>query len=224
MSDARKVGGILENRFSVFRRKNRGSVSAADTQPLIYVSSHFLLGERLCSTPHGNALAQLAEPRITQLFFKLRLTGKNNLKQLFACCFEIGEQTNLLENFVGEVLRFIHDQDRRLAITKTLQQPVVETHQHVTFVTALARNAEVCHHEVKELARIELRVKNIGSGNAFEVQPVEQPIEQRRLACAHFTRQQDESFTVLDAVGESPKPFLDFPPHEQLTKVRVALY
>src|SRR6202030_879059 len=100
------------------------------------------------------------------------------------------------ENFVGEVLRFIHDQDGRLAIAKTLQQPVVQTHQHVTLVAALARNAEVCHHEIKELARIELRVKNIGGGDAFEVQPVEQAVEQRRLACAHFTRQQDESLTV----------------------------
>src|ERR1700687_3501471 len=79
--DARNTSGIFVNRFHGLRRENGSSVSAADTKTFVYVSSHFFVGERLRSAPHGNALTQLAEPRIAQLFLKLRLTGQNNLQQ-----------------------------------------------------------------------------------------------------------------------------------------------
>src|ERR1700722_1665786 len=88
---ARNSTGVLENSFHCLRGKNRSSVRATDTQTFVYVSGHFFERERLSSAPHGDALAQLTKPGIAQLFLELRLSGKNNLQQLFARCFEIGE-------------------------------------------------------------------------------------------------------------------------------------
>src|SRR5882762_1034169 len=160
---------VLINSFHSLRGKNGSSVNATDTQSFVYVPGHFFVRERLRSASHGDALAQLAKPRIAQLFLELRLAGKHNLQQLFACRLEIGEQTNLLQDFEGKILRFINDQDRGLAIAIPLQQPVIESHQHVAFVPALAGYSEVRHHEVEELIGVELRVENVGGSHAFQV-------------------------------------------------------
>src|SRR6266403_2496797 len=93
----------------------------------------------------------------------------------------------------------------------------------MAFVAALTWYPEIRHHEVEELVGIELRVENVGGGHAFKVQPIEQTVEQRRLARAYFTGEQDEPFAIFDAIGEARQRFLDFPRQEQITRIRVGV-
>src|SRR5258705_2527832 len=165
--DSRNPARVLVNGFHCLWRKDRGSISSADAQPFVYISGHLFKGKGLRSAAHRDALAQLTQSRIAEFFLQLGLAGKNDLQELFVCCLEISEQTNFLQHFKGKVLRLIHDQDRGLTITIALHQPMVEAHQYMAFIAALTWDAEVRHHKVKELAGVELRIKDVGSRDAF---------------------------------------------------------
>ncbi len=46
---------------------------------------------------------------------------------------------------------------------------MVEPHQHMALVADLTRDPEIRHHEVEELAGIELRVENVGRRDPFQI-------------------------------------------------------
>jgi hypothetical protein len=88
-------------------------------------------------------------------------------------------------------------------------------------VTRFDRNLKVGHHEIEQLTHIDLRIEDKRRLDALTVQPVEQPVEQRRLAGAHFARQQNEPFTVLYSVREAGQRFLNLLCQEQIARIRI---
>ena len=65
--------------------------------------------------PHGDALPELPEPGAVQPVTQFRLAQQDNLQQLAVVRFEIGNQPHLFEQFLGQILRLVHDQNRFLA-------------------------------------------------------------------------------------------------------------
>ena len=72
---------------------------ASDAEPFGDVRFGFLAVQRARSAPHGNALTELAHTGVAQLIFEFRLTGKHNLQQFLRRGLQIGQQTNLFEQF-----------------------------------------------------------------------------------------------------------------------------
>ena len=83
---ARDSAGIGVNKNGGFRLKN-GLFGTCSAQMFLNVSLGFLQGEGSGSATHGNALTELAQLVAFELFFKLGLACKNNLKKLFARSF-----------------------------------------------------------------------------------------------------------------------------------------
>jgi hypothetical protein len=88
-------------------------------------------------------------------------------------------------------------------------------------MTRFDRNLEVGHHEIEQLTDVDLRIEDKRRLDALAVQPIEQPVEQRRLAGAHFARQQNEPFTVLYAVRQTSQRFLNLLGQEQIARIRI---
>src|SRR5262245_38184274 len=61
---------------------------------------------------NGDALAKLAQRRIVQPIPKFRLAQEHNLEELAFFCLQIGQQPNLFEEFIGEILGLVDNQDR----------------------------------------------------------------------------------------------------------------
>jgi hypothetical protein len=93
---ARDSPGIGVNRNGSFRLKN-GLPGTCGAQMLLNVSLGFLQGEGSGSTTHRDALAKLAQLVAFELFFKLGLASKNNLKEFFARSFEVQQQADFFQ-------------------------------------------------------------------------------------------------------------------------------
>src|SRR5205814_3291163 len=117
----------------------------------------------------------------------------HDLQKLLGGCFEIGEQTNLLEHLRRKVLGLVHNQDCSLTGLITLQQPLVQLEQHLAFHPGFARNAEVGHHEIEELRDAEPRVKDKCCSHVFLMQPSEKLVQQSGFPGANLARQQDKA-------------------------------
>src|SRR5260370_13144311 len=93
----------------------------------------------------------------------------------------------------------------------------------MALVAALTRDAEVRNNEIEQVVFIELRIEDRGGGDALEIQPIQQAVEQGCLAGAHFTSEQNEPLAILDAIGEPRQRLLDLTRQEQITRVRIGV-
>src|SRR5260370_24327666 len=91
----------------------------------------------------------------------------------------------------------------------------------MALVAALTRDAEVRHHEIEQLACIELRIEDIGGGDALEIQPIQQAVEQGCLAGAHFTSEQNEPLAILYAISEPPQRLFGLMRPEKIKRGRI---
>src|SRR5271163_1374733 len=53
------------------------------------------------------------------------------------------------------------------------------------------------------------------------MQPIQQPIQQRSLSGAHFTREQDKTLAILDSIRQASKRFLNLLRQIEIARVRV---
>src|SRR5712675_3515967 len=220
---ARNTSRIFVNRFNSLGSKDGSSIGAANSQALRNVPSQFLKGQRLRSAAHGDALTQLPQTRIAQLLLKFGLPRKHDLQQFLVGGLEIRQQADFLQYLKGQVLRFVHNENGGLSVAVPLQQPVVQAHEHMAFVPALARNPKIRHHEVEQLTYIQLGIEDVSGRNPFQIEPIEQTVEQRRLTRANLAGHQDKTLSILYPVGQTCQRFLNLPREKQITRIRVGI-
>jgi hypothetical protein len=207
--------------LNAFFRKNRLSVGSRDAQSLGDVAEGLLQRKRRGAAPQRDSLPELPQLGKLQLLFQLGLSRKNDLQKLFGGGLQIRQEPDFLQNFVGKVLRFVHDQNGRFSGPIAFEQPLVETHQNQALFTRFAGNFEFRHDEIEQLVHVQAGIKNIRGGHPLAAQPVQQAVQQGRLAGSHFARQQNESLAVLNSIGQSRQRFLDLACQIQIARVGI---
>ena len=138
----------------------------------------------------------------SSLAAQLGLADEQDLQDLLARRLEVGEQPDLLEGLRIEVLGLVEDQDRVLAGALALDQEVLEREeplgQRASPGLAMPRSSSMYSRSPVEA---EHRVGDERHRRRL-VQPLEQRLEQRRLARADLAGQQDEALALLDPVEE----------------------
>ena len=72
--------------------------------------------------PHSDPLTQLPQARVVQPVTQFRLTHQHDLQKFPIVRFEIRKQPDLLQEFIGQILRFINDQNCVLSALNLLQK------------------------------------------------------------------------------------------------------
>src|SRR6185295_14377413 len=107
----------------------------------------------------GDALFQLPELTLVQPVCELGLPGEYQRQQLLGIRFDIAQETNLLEQFGREALRFIDDEYGRLASQPTLDQRCLRLAEEGGLRMRGARaQGEVIREEFDELVARQGRV------------------------------------------------------------------
>ena len=93
--------------------------SPGDTHARGDVRGGLLEIERGQLAAKGDALLQLTQAVFVQPARKLGLPGQNHRERLAARALHVGQQSNLLEQFVRKALRFVHDEGDNGADSRT---------------------------------------------------------------------------------------------------------
>ena len=180
---------------------------AGDAQPFGDVTFGLLACERQGFAPERNALAELANAGVAKLLFELRLPGKHDLHQFLRGGLQVGQQTNLLKKFRGEVLRFIDHNGAQLLVAEAFNQPAIELYEHARLGPRNRRNAKVSKHEFKKVEHIETRIEDEGRRKAIFDEGTEDGLEQSSFSRANFTRHDDKALACRNAVLQTGKRF-----------------
>ena len=121
VDDARNSSCMPVNTFDRFRREQRPVACSRNSQALCDVTLRFLHRQRARLASHGDPLPKLPQVRLPQLFFKLGLARKDNLQEFFRRRFEIRKKPDFFQYLVGEALRLIYDEHRRLSAAVPVQ-------------------------------------------------------------------------------------------------------
>jgi hypothetical protein len=133
---------------------------------------------------------------------QLRLARQNDLQHLAAPVLQIPEQPDFLEHIPFEILRFVDDQHGRLVLIGARISISFSANRTSVFESR-ALEIEIVRKHLEELLRGEPRIEEESEGRLVRRQMVAQTFEHRRLARAHFARQNDEAFAALHAVNQA---------------------
>src|SRR6202030_3323877 len=136
------------DRFNSLRAKNRLSYGSRDPQSFDHVVVGLLIRQRNRLTAQHDALAKLSQLRLIQLLFQLGLTRQYDLQQLLGGGLQVGQEPDLFQNGMGQVLGFVHDEHGSFTSAITIEKPLIEPHQLLTLDTRLARNAKLRKDEI----------------------------------------------------------------------------
>ena len=192
---------------------------AGEPQPLLDVVVHLLFREGTQRVAQHDALAQLAQLGLRQLLGQLGLPDQHDLEQLRAGRLEVREQPDLLEHLGGEVLRLVHDQQRRQVSPEALDQEAVQREQVLGLGAADLLDAELVEQHAEEVERLEARVEDEG-GRGLAVELREQRVQQRGLARADLAGEQHEALAGAHRVDEGRQPFAMGVPEDQEGRIR----
>ena len=153
-------------------------------ESVVDVANGLFGGERFNVADSGDALAKLDERRVEQFFRELRLAGEDDLDQLAARGFKVGEEANALEDGFREVLRLVNDDDEFAAGAIFLDDLVAELVVHLG-AAARGSDAEVAENMGDKFARLALGIDIEEEDDAGGVADVfEKAEEEGRFACS----------------------------------------
>jgi hypothetical protein len=133
--------------------------------------------------------------------------------------FEIGEEPDLFEEFVAEVLRFVDDEDDRVAGVHLGEDEFIEDLKVCDAVDAARFETELQYDGFEELVCAQARVED-ERGLEFVAEFFEELAADRGLAGADFAGEFDEAFALVDAEEQMVERLLMFPAEEQKARVR----
>ena len=150
---------------------------------------------------HGDALAQLAEAVLVEALAQFRLAHQNNLQQLAFIGFEIGQQADLFQQIVRQILRLVNDQHRIPALRHLFEQKMIYLGNRFETVQSFYIQPEFHADRPDQLIGVQRGIENQGGRKIFP-QLIKQRAAQGRFARANFARQLDKTFSLADAVEE----------------------
>ena len=147
------------------------------------------------------------------------LPQQNNLQQLAVVGFDVREQADLFEQFLGQILRLVYDEHRFPALLDLFEQKFADERDGSQPVAALDVEAEFGRDGLHQPVRVQHRVEDERGGKQA-VELFEQRAAKRRLARADFARELHEALALADAVKQMIVRLTVPPALKQKTRIR----
>src|SRR5215831_10403385 len=178
----------------------RIAVPADMLQPVLDVGTRFLLVEWPEVVGRNDALPKLLHLRALHHRAKLWLADEEALQKRLVLELKVGKHPQFFDRFGSQVLRFIDDEQRSLVLRGQLAQERLERPEQDGLVYRPDRQPICDSHCAKHVVRIELSAHELGGHDLVAVQVFEEAANDGRLARADFAGNDDEAFTLVNAV------------------------
>ncbi len=188
------------------RKPGEGKLRAArHRQPMPQVGLGLGLIQRQQVIARGDALGELAQLGLRHDAAQLRLAQQDDLQQFLGGGFQIGEQADLLQRLVGEVLRLVHDQHHAQAPGVGVDQEGVERiDQRLERIAPAGKvDLQLLGDALEQLDRSQARIEHQGHAHVVG-QLLQQQPAQRGLSRAHLAGELHETAAaaLADAVEQ----------------------
>ena len=149
---------------------------------------------------HGDALAQLPQARAVQAVAQFRLAEQDDLQQLAVVGLDVGEQADLFEQFLGQILRLVNDEHGFPALPGLFQQKFADGRD----ASSRSRPRFAGRIPLRWPSSIHPRSHRVQNdrGGKMAVELLQHGSAQRRLARAHLAGELDEALALADAVQQ----------------------
>ena len=168
---------------------------ARHLEPVQDVGLRLLRRQRRQVEAQPDALHQLHEFGRVELVVQLGLPGQDDPEHLLLRRLDAGQQADLLENPVRQVLGLVDDQEHLAAGGVLLDEELVERRDQLGLAHLERRETELDQYGLQELDRRHLGLRDLGDDDVL-LELAQEGLEQRRLAGADLAGDHDE------AVGE----------------------
>jgi len=179
-----------------------------DSEAMLDVGGDFFEGEGFEVVGECDALAELFEVGLGDFVAEFGLADEDDLEEFVGGGFQVGEHAEFFEDFVGEVLGFVDDDDDEAVFGKLLDEELVDGEEHAGFVgVGGCFDGELVADEADELGGVEVGVADEGDlGVVLEVP--EEEVRDEGFAGADFTGEEYEAAALFDGVDEVGESFV----------------
>src|ERR1017187_1183523 len=184
-----------------------------------HVGARLRFIQRLKLTAQRNPLLQLPQLRRVKHHLQLRLTHENNLQQLLLRRFQVGQQPDLLQEFVPQSLRLIHHQGGNEPTSVALDEVAVQIKQHLGLGAPGIGQPQVGHDVLEELHHRQQGIENVAESDVFLAQLRQQATNQQGLARAHLAGDHNEALPAANSVVQVGQGFIV--PRRRMVEERV---
>ena len=185
---------------------------------MLNVLANFIVFQRTQMVADRDALAKLTKVVMVQSITQFRLAHQNNLQKFPVVGFEIGEQSDLFEQIVGEVLRFVDDENGFASLRHLFEEKMIDFRDAFQAVETFDIQPEFHRDGFDELVRIKRGIQNQRGGKIFP-KLIEQRAAQGRFARADFAGQLHETFSLANPVEQMVERFAMFGAVEKETRI-----
>src|SRR6516165_5958193 len=132
-------------------------------------------------------MAQLPEPRLTQLLIEFGLTRQQELQQFTLRILQIEQQAKLVQSSHGKRLRLVNHYHWRISLRLPHLQPPLERPQQITLAVRFDAQIEILRNELKYSRSIQTGVKNIRTRKFLLVQALQEVAHEHGFAGTGFS-------------------------------------
>src|SRR5437660_1825139 len=190
----------FENGFS---RKQFGRIGVSrQLQAAVDVATSLVQIEGAKVRTKRNSLLKLSEIGGIELLIQLLLSNEQNLQQFLARRFQVGQESDFLQNVDRKMVGFVHHQYGRETLRKTCNHVTAQIQQKLTLGFARSGKPEVSCNVLQELHWAQARVKDVRIRNIGARQYLKKAPDQKGLTRAHLARHDHEALASFHAVVE----------------------
>ena len=168
---------------------------------------------------HRDALPQLTQPRMVQPVAQFRLSHEDDLQQFAVLGFEIGQQTDVFELVVVEILRLVDDQYGIAARGRLFYQKLVQHRPRLQHTQSRHGDAEFDGDGLHQQVGAGWRIEDEGAGPGITQGREHRPAD-RRFARADFAGQLHETLPLADAVEQMVEGLAVFRAEKKEPRIR----
>ena len=150
----------------------------------------------------GHALAELFHFGPLQYGPEFRLSDQKGLQQRVIAKLEIRQHAHFLNRSCGQVLRLIDDQQAALSLAGLADEEGLQGHQQLGLGQVLDADAKGSADQAQGVFGVELGRDEVTDHHLAAAQAFQQAAQQRRLAGANLTGDDDETIIAQYAIVE----------------------
>ena len=211
--------GVTEDAPESRLSEVRALLRAGNAEAMLDVLADFVAIQRTQVIADGDALAQLAQIVIVQALPQLGLAHKHDLQELAVVGLEIGQQADLFEELVGEILRFIDDEHGIAAGVCFGEEEAVDFGDGFQAIHALDVEAELHGDGLDELVGVQDGIED-ERGRKVGSELFEERAAKSGLAGTDFAGDLHKSFSFANAVKQVVESLTMFRAVKQKARIR----
>jgi hypothetical protein len=133
---------------------------------------------------------------------ELGLAEQEDLQERMAAKLEVRQHPQFFERRDGKILPLVDDQKSAAARARLFAQILLHRPQQFGLAFAFPFDAELFGDQAEQVVALNLRRHQLDRGQPIGVDRVHQMADERRLARAHVAGDDDEAFTLREAITQ----------------------